>query len=355
MQIGVTALIMITTLAKGESNFMTILIKSGIIPVYKMKFTCEICTDKDTCEHVSIGSQPWKDEYKLVTIREIYKALGRLDDFRREIQGEFDEPDVSVFNPDLVLQLFTYPTMSIETSISHVYIAIDPCCGTDTLSGAQRSKYALVSACNTHGFCVLGMENMDATIGGVTIDDIIIRHIQHIYDNPRLSRAILVLLVEGNTGIEADRIYSMVRMKFTNNMRSNRVIVCMTDYSSNKQGMKINNETKHNMKYALQRMLQCKQIKFWDDCFSIDGDINQYKIELRDQMLRFRKVQLKTTSTTLQPRVTFNAKGDLKKELDDLVITLQWLCLGVNRFWSEPMYQAYHKGNLISLEVSLTT
>lgn len=288
---------------------------------------CPVCQaeGKTSCTHLAVDKAPWKSGGKREIVEALYGANKVLAN--RELQGLVQDDMHSAYNRRIVLATFDAPRIKSATYKPKViYIAIDP-------NGGGASKFSMTSLSlyqlgtrigdtiqaqgtsdsntkkariedpskqqNPVGFIIHGLENAGCTSRDQIWITVIsqIRNLRKIYP---ASSTLIVVGTENNLGNEASHITHM--------LRSEENLICLAEGKNDKAGFCTTNARKHEYFSLLEVALHEGCIHFMDNLVSHDSE--SCMLDLKTQMLAFKRVATNDRSAFSQPKVTYSGKID---------------------------------------------
>jgi hypothetical protein len=293
----------------------------------------------ERCKHKLHSIPDWSDEGRQTMIENIFKD--RQEDFFREAMGYNRKKENNCFNHTMTLEIFSKPRRSLEDVVHHVFIAIDPCAGSDNIH-KQTSDYAIIAMCNP-GLTIIGMEAMNAALGSSHVDNTVVNFIRKIRAHPLCNRAYIVFACEHGTGMEANRMYSMVMDSFEN-------VIIMSSTTREHGGMKINNDVKQVMMEGLNRSINQRKISICRDFITSDPNPASLLEKLKKQLLAFERVYKEPKNRDSKASVTWNGKGPNHNQPDDLSIVLQWGVEIYTKYWTSGNYTDTHINDIAAIQ-----
>lgn len=302
------------------------------------KFMCDACKNIDapSCDHQEETRPDWNPEENRKRVEHLLR--NDRDVFEVEVNAMNTGLSTAVLNPRHVERLFDRNThMSRQLNEPYfyprtVYISVDPNAGKirDT-PGPPTSNYAVISfyqiANGPH--VLLGAENINHWDYKV-YHPFIVKHVQRLLDNPKLSQARYVFMVENKTHNEAEYLKDMMATKFPNQV-ANKQFYWMHFGENLKHGIPMDEQTKTRCVFNLKRVFEDDMIYL--DCNFFSEWIVMEKNELGkpktiDDVLKEFKKQLECFSAVrrLMPhgkQAQTYYSGKLQKgNQDDLVMSL---------------------------------
>jgi len=360
LEIEVTSVIAIST-PSTEDNYYSKLrdlkTKSGVpvFSVFTAKRICPACAaeGRDSCTHLEVDKAPWKSGGKRDIVEALYGANTTLA--KRELEGTVMDDMQSAYSKRMVHATFDAPRICLSdasggrSSPNVIYIAIDP-------SGGGASKFSLVSlslyqlgtrlgdnikamskrprleiadgTANTGrdhqepvGFLVHGMEN-EAILNRDNIWTTVIGHIRNLRKKHPPADSLICVGVENNLGNEASHISHM--------LRGEENLICLAEGKNNKSGFCTTNARKHEYFSILEMAMAEGCLQFVDEL--VCHDETACMIELKQQMMAFKRVAASQNSAFTDRKVTFSGKVDGTGQMaghrlcDDMVLSLQMAC-----------------------------
>lgn len=204
---------------------------------------------------------------------------------------------------------------SINTQVSHVYIAIDP-------SGGGKSSDTAISAgyYDTDGrLILLSMVNVRAKKPEDYLK-VLDEMFKCIVKIPQCQFTKFIMILENNMGFEAAHIDNHVRK-----LPYNSVSI---EGKDGKCGLHTSPAIKAQLHLSLEKAIESNAIMFSEHFFTV-GDMNKLMYDFHDQLKSFKIiVEVNTKSVFARARTTFSGKSGGGK--DDVVLVLQLL-----NFWSQ--------------------
>ena len=360
LEIEVTSVIAISTPSTNDnyySKLMDLKTKRGdsVFTVFTAKKMCAVCTaeGKSTCNHVEADKAPWKSTGKKEIVQALYGANTALA--KRELDGTVTDDLHAAYASRMVNATFDAPRITLRDTTSGrsspnvIYMAIDPSGGGaskfsltsislyklgtrlgDTIrSMAKRPKVMLHGGnANTGssqqepvGFLVHGMEN-EPILNRDHIWTTVVGHVRNLRKKHPASDTLICCGVENNLGNEASHISHM--------LRGEENLICLAESKNGKSGFCTTNARKHEYFSILEMSMAEGCLQFVDDL--VCNDETACMIELKNQIMAFKRVAASENSAFTDRKVTFSGKVDGTGQMashrlcDDMVLSLQMAC-----------------------------
>jgi hypothetical protein len=232
----------------------------------------------------------------------------------------------------MVDRLFSAPRVHIQGSERFVFIAIDPCAGSEDVS-KNMSDFAVVSIAHKSD-TVIGIEAIPATRHS-DYRERLFTHLERLRQpGSPFRNATLVFDLEGNGSIEWSRLEEDIRGKF-------KGVVFMSDFKVNKTGATwTTTKMKEECAVLTQEMMSRGTLGIWSEFVTTGKEADILK-EWEKQMRAYERTRSATTKRNARGAVTYSGKGANGKARDDIGFTMQRALRSRGRFFTQPEYVQY--------------
>lgn len=333
-------LIALSTLGHTPSNYFNKLLATGKFKVYEVSYICAKCKKKgftgEACLHRKDAAPHWNNVEKMSLIKALLMEEGEAQ-FQLETLGInpddkhpecFPEPHVKRF----ISRWGEKNGVDIEESIRYVITSIDPVAGSDH-PDSRQSDLAIISIAYP-GNIIVGIEALDV-VDPDDYEDILIDHVQRIFNEPLMRNAKFILDVESGTGLEAGHI----RKLMINHFGASNVIALSNQ--KRRPGSLTTEVTKAEGVQLLRQFLRRDDLRFWKKCVSHHPNIKELiHGEYQRQLLTFKKVVTERANGLNGYRFTGKTTKGTK---DDLAMVTMLALLAHNHFFSDLRRYADYK------------
>lgn len=325
-------LIMITTDNDKQTKFREIFSEENMRYVGGKAFnriiiqsSCDECAKNnksEACPHNKALRPDWQSDARLALVKHMLKH--DEDSYRREALGISDSGSARVFVPQYVDRIFTNPPYHLGVNVPYLFVAIDPNGGRQKDTGKPSiSDFAVVSGFRTpeYAWVITGAENVDVSEPS-HYEPIVARHVNRLANLPQFQRALVVVEVESNLGMEAMHIADLLR----SDKSLDRRLYIMDQGRGSRPGMPTTSSTKWSMILHARSLMAQDFIQLSSDFYS-SSDPEKIKKQLQEQIKNFSQFVRKASHPGLQPHVYFD--GKLRDGVkDDLCMAFMlWLYL----------------------------
>lgn len=261
----------------------------------------------------------------------LLKVYGEDDESTmRDVFGVTDDGENDVlpncFKENHVARLFSSPRQVIDGCARFVYIAIDPCAGTD-IPENNTSDFAIVSI-SKPGTTIIAADSIPM-VTHYDYEPILKEHIRSIRNDPVFQNSIIVVDIEANGSSEWSHILATVR-EFG-------AIVPMNDYKR-KEATNTSPAAKKEMVEIAQTVFQEGEISIYNKFKTSSPNPLRLLEEFKNQLLRYERVCKPKTTLGSKNTYFYSGKGKNKTLKDDLSQTLLRVIRTRKIFLESPQY-----------------
>lgn len=316
-----TSLIGLSTLAASYEPYCMQLIKSKKIPCATFSLVCEACLATgvvmEACKHRYTSQPPWASAGKYGLIKSLLEDNPEV--YQREIAGFVkaeDPDDIYCFPHDDVLKALC-SRVELPESVSEVFVGIDPASGSNPAKGL-KSHYTICAVVKP--LTIVDFMAFDANKGSRFVEDQIVKFLTALRSIPQLKDSHLVFGVEAGTGMEAERIETLIMTNF--------VYVTPMSHFTYKKGLSMTDENKEKMVINLSNAFRMGMVQVAKGFKDKERDMKL----MREELLRFR-VWKEVPDKPHKP-MSISYHGKDKGKTDDLAVALCWAAFILNQYLS---------------------
>ena len=329
LTVETTCLVGISTLGSKSSNTFNKMLNSGAFNDIRIAYICEPCRAigmTDVCKHKIHEIPPWINSNNGV----IGAIFGEDDDeMLLETKGIFQEDDSYCFPRQLVQRMMSNPPVQITEPQRFVYISIDPCAGTD-VANRSTSDFCITSICKPQT-TICGLDAFES-IDYNTYEPILCAHIRKIRSHPMLQNATIVVDIEANGQAEWAHILKIIR--------EHGHVIALSDYTR-KEATNTTNSMKMDAMKITRAMLDDNDIRIMDMFATSNPNPLAMLKKMEEQFYNYERVIVQSTNIKTRNTVVLTGKGNNKKRLDDICLTLQRSIRSRRVFLESPKYRNY--------------
>lgn len=331
LTVASTAWINISTVSPDKYNHFSDLLKNDFIKQLQVTLVCDACKRMgimNQCTHRMHDLPKWTSEYARSVVKRIY-GDHHQEQHLRETMGVDDQVGPECFNSKRVDKIFLGPRTPLPNKyISHVFVAIDPCAGSQDREKAG-SDYAVVSII-APGTTIVGAEALDVCSPEGDYEDRIIQHFRQLFS--KFKDATAIVAFESNSGHHT-ALSRRLLSTFVNR------IVLLTDKELRKGGVTTTHKIKQHMMEMTQTAIIHDEVCVSAEFITSHAEPAKMLEEFRAQMLRYRAHKKPASTPFGQDKVAWSGKDGGRK--DDLAVTLQLAIYWRSVFWTELKYKMY--------------
>lgn len=324
-----------STIGESDEAMFNRMLNEPKFMTYIKKYICESCeslgvTDR-ACIHREADRPPWfnPDEDHDDFIRRMFGTGGAH--FQRDVLGVVRRDyDKHVFRADKVDELLRKPRTKIYQECPLLFIAIDPCNGTED-PDALVSHYCITAF--TEPNILVGCEAVDAPRSEIAYAALE-KFIRAVLEKPQFKRSTIVVDIENNgNSFSADLDFAVISRVVGKN--SGRLIQMNTYSGARKQGTITTPKLKKDMSKLMQELLLTGKLSIMEDFITHTPEFFEM---FEKQFKQYEKIVTVGKTPLDPPKVKMTGKHHGP---DDICMTVQRIVYCAYNFFKSKEGQDY--------------
>ena len=306
---------------------------------FKFYNSCEKCRKNGittVCEHNRFNLPSWISGAKISMLKNLYIQLGQEELLAQEIGNQSSSNTIAAFNEKLVKEIFKMETFSPKGEVPLVFMAIDPCGGSQ-----KASDLSVVSGYWDQGRLIIcGLESITASYEHQYMEQVL-DHFRSLKRLPKLYRAKVCVLMESNLRIQAGRIFEKMAENFPGEfIRMDKDKYDLSNVSLGPaSGLNTSPLVKEKIYACLDDLIKFRQIRMNQDIVVVHQRekkdiVETMKNTLKKQLLNYAIIN-KAARDPEFDKVKRMYSGKRGGKKDDLCMGLQLLAFWSKKFIAE--------------------
>lgn len=335
-----SSLIVLSTMSKEYDNMFMKLKHSGLFKVTQNTYACMKCIrDRkiDSCKHNLDVIPHYNDPDRIEKIRE----LNEDDEDTRNLETmgiELEQKSGCVFPENHLSVFFDKTWVSLINPLSYLFVAVDPCAGSDQIDASKRPSDLAIMTIGMPGRVLVGIDSIPANNLNDAIQAIQ-DHITGLRRREPLKTATIVLDVEHGSGLVVSSIYDVVS-------KMDSHVIQMHDFTR-VDGRRMNNKGKVKMASLTGEYLREGAFSIYNNIYTrrcdemVSKKSGHTPNKLKHDILAQFKIQMgryKRVSDGHGIKLSGKGPGTLK---DDMAVAFQRCVLAIEDFYTDERYRKY--------------
>lgn len=333
LSIAKSSFLCISTPSTEPYNHFSQMLNSGSVTKLEVSLACEACRAAgvaDACKHRADEIPAWSSEEAREWVKSIYGDRNKVQ-FMRESMGVNIQAGPEVYPADRIHEFFAQPRVKLpDQAIQHVFVAIDPA-GGSVKGDARPSDYTVLSVAEPRGAAMflIGLEAIDVTPMGLDFHAQIVEHFNRLLKLDQLRRAVFVVAIENNFGVEHATLGLRLQRAFPQRI----ILLHEEGQERDKAGVRTTNALKRDAVALTKATLLARRMVVAEELVSLHDKPREMFAEFEQQLLRYRGFLDEAKTPHGHDKLTYSGKVDGAR--DDMAMALMLALWWMQVFWSK--------------------